>query len=150
LFWEELERKNPGLAKAKGVYIFGIRAGLGVTPHYVGQARSTLGFYGEVFSHRNCNNYNQVIHSKQGTPIISLVARPKIRGKGFVSPGKYELDFMEKLMIGMALAKNEDLINIHHTRNLREITLPGIIGNYDARKRLTNAQGSLKQLLGID
>ncbi len=147
-FWNSLEEKVPKLPKAKGVYLFGIRAGRGMTPHYVGQARSRNGFYGEVFSPKNCNNYNKIIHSTKGTPIVLLLARPRRRGSGFSKPARGELDFLEKMLIGMALSKNEELINVHHTKYMKNICVPGVIGKFDGRRRLSEAQESLRALLG--
>ena len=120
-----------------------------MTPHYVGQARSKKGFSGETCSPRNCINYNRVIHGTKGTPIILLLARPKPKRFGFALSGKRELDFLEKMIIGMALAKNDDLINVHHTKNLKEITIPGVFGKLAGHRPLSDAQECLKSLLNV-
>ena len=41
-FWEKAEAGCPGLAKASGCYIFGIRAAKGARPWYVGQAKKAF------------------------------------------------------------------------------------------------------------
>ncbi|MBK6688480.1 MAG: hypothetical protein IPG45_28670 [Deltaproteobacteria bacterium] len=66
-FWGD----NDDLGGRKGCYIFGIRAGKGWTPGYVGKA--TKSFKQEVFAHDKLTRYQQFLADyKRGTPTTPI------------------------------------------------------------------------------
>ena len=80
-FWKTVEGAADGLAAARGCYIFGIRAGKGAKPWYVGQAKRS--FKQECFAPHKLVHYNGQISGSKGTPILLLLrahdARRKVR-----------------------------------------------------------------------
>ncbi len=126
-FWEEVDAARIKLSKAKGCYIFAIRAGRGIRPWYVGQTGGS--FYGECFQSTKRDHYREALsHNSSGTPVIFLLARCTPRGalsNRVPLPG--ELDFVEKMLISHALEQNSELRNVRDTRYLRNLTLPGVL-----------------------
>ena len=79
-FWEGVGEKHPGLPDASGCYIFGIRAGGGATPWYVGQAKKT--FRQECFTPHKLLRYNEaLVNLNKGTPILLFLARQTPGGR---------------------------------------------------------------------
>src|SRR5688572_27709536 len=79
-FW----RGNPAFARGRGCYVFGVRAGRGTTPLYVGMARHN--FAREVFSHHKLTRYQQGLADySRGTPILFFMTLPERRGRANVS-----------------------------------------------------------------
>lgn len=125
----ELEAEEPGLSDACGCYVFGVRAGRGMTPYYVGQAckRSILK---EALNPSNREKYNKVISESKGNPIIFFIPmrtpRGKLRKRSKGDGGIPALDFLESWFISMAIEKNPDLINIKETKFLRSLHVTGV------------------------
>ena len=80
-FWKNANDAASELATATGCYIFGIRAGKGARPWYVGQAKKS--FKNECFTPHKLLYYNTAVLKRQGTPIMFLVAR--------MTPGRAEI-----------------------------------------------------------
>lgn len=128
LFWERVDGKKPTLADRTGCYVFALSAGGGAKPWYVGKAESQS-FYDEIFTSHKMEIFNDVLASKKGKPQIYLIPRLSTGGK-LCWPGKTKrrsVDFLETMLIGMALSRNADLKNIKDTKILREITLPALV-----------------------
>jgi hypothetical protein len=71
-------------------------------------------------------------------------------GKKFSSPsqnGHRDIDFLETMLIGMALEKNKNLLNIKKTALLREMEVPGVINSPQARP--TSNETDLRNTLGL-
>ena len=145
-FWNNLDNDFSGLSSAKGCYVFAIRAGRGIKPWYVGQTKKS--FKQECFTPVKQLHYLRALdQSKKGTPILLLVARST--GKGKISRGsipKAEADFLEKMLIGMALGQNSRLLNKKDTKYLREIRVPGLVNSPPGPP--SSAARSLKRTLG--
>lgn len=106
-FWED----NEDLAEGRGCYVFGIRAGKGYTPAYVGKA--TRSFKQETFAHHKLTRYQQFLADYQrGTPILFFVVAPKKRG----TPNSSHIQELEAFLIQTALIANPDLLNIKGTK----------------------------------
>ena len=68
-FWQSVEQGEPGLAKAVGCYVFGIRAGRGAKPWYVGKTEMRS-FKGECLTPDKLNKYNEALNGRRsGTAI---------------------------------------------------------------------------------
>ena len=145
-FWEDVERQVPKLSTARGCYVFGMKAGKGVTPWYVGQ--STTGFRNECFQASKVNHYHDVINdTTKGTPLLILISRHTKGGKISTSLPENEANFVEQYLIGLALRKNPHLKNIKNTKFLRTLQIPGVLNN-PAGAPSTGAD-LLKRSLGV-
>ena len=106
-FWKQHEAH----ALKRGCYVFGIRAGKGYTPAYVGQATNT--FKQEVFSSHKLTRYQQVLADYgKGTPVLFFLVAPVKRGK----PNKALIGDLEDYLIQTAVSANPDLMNIRGTK----------------------------------
>lgn len=100
-FWEQ----NEGLEDKMGCYIFGIRAGLGTKPHYVGEAKE--GFKQECFTPHKLEKYDDAMKSlKKGTPVMFFVY---LKGK----TGKRYIHQLEDFLIENARTRNPNVQNIN-------------------------------------
>ena len=101
-FWQQCSE----VASEKGCYVFGIAAGRGIMPFYVGSAK--IKFQQECFTDRNQNIYQRALVSrKKGAPVIFLVVQPRKRGK----PNLRHIQQLESFLIENAVAKNPELLN---------------------------------------
>ena len=106
-FWNDQDH----LGSDRGCYVFGIRAGKGLTPGYVG--RATRGFKHEVFSHHKLTRYQQFLTDyRKGTPILFFIVAPRRKG----APNAAHIRELEAFLIQVALAANPDLLNVKGTR----------------------------------
>lgn len=106
-FWQKI-----GDGHRRGVYVFGIRAGRGFTPLYVGRTtRQTLKT--RVEQHIDSGKFNGMLKPiRKGTPMLFLLSRV---GKGRRSKGAIEE--LEIEFINHAFGKNPDL---HNDRGIRK------------------------------
>jgi hypothetical protein len=106
-FW----RANGDLASARGCYVFGIRAGKGLTVAYVGKATKT--FKQEALSPLKLTRYLQVLADYQkGTPVLFFLVAPTRKGK----PNNSHVGELENFLIQTGVAANPDLMNIQGTK----------------------------------
>lgn len=106
-FWE----RNAELGKRRGCYVFGIRAGKGFTPGYVGQA--TRSFKGEVFTHHKLTRYQQFLADRaKGTPVLFFLLAPKQPGATNAS----HITQLEDFLVQAGVAANPYLMNIRGTK----------------------------------
>lgn len=105
-FWET----NTDIGSRRGCYVFGIRAGKGWTPGYVGRAKS---FKQEVFAHHKLTRYQQfLVEYAKGTPVLFFVTLPKKKG----APNASHIRELEEFLIQAGLAANPNLLNIKGTK----------------------------------
>ena len=143
-FWEQVNDKEPGLSTARGCYIFvASTPSRPLKPWYVGQAKNK--FDPEAF--RNLDGYNSILNNTSKTPYMFLLAdmTPQDQWKSTKDSNKKdpEIDYLETLLIGLALEKNPKLLNIQKARMLANLSIPGIVG---ASAR-TNSEKALKDML---
>lgn len=127
-FWKQVEDDEPYVSNSCGCYVFAIRAGKGVRPWYVGLAEKQS-FEHECYSIHKINIYNEALAERKGTPILFLIAR-RTNGEKFSKPssnGHRSAQLLETLLIGSALDKNPDLMNVKDTAFLRDMTVPTIL-----------------------
>ena len=100
------------LAKCAGCYVFGVRAGRGMTPLYVGKA--TKSFAQEAFAVDKLNKYHTGLSQyKKGTPVLFfLCPPPSKKGKTNLK----HITALEKLLIQQGALANPHLINVHHNK----------------------------------
>ena len=145
-FWVGVDKIVADLKNGRGCYVFATRAGGGFTPWYVGQSKGS--FSKEVFSHKNRNHYQQVYGDiAAATPVLFLVTRITPGGKlskKTLSEG--EANYIEHKLIGYALGKNPDLINVSNTKLHKEVVIPGV---HNSSGKLDRPSRNLRTTLGI-
>jgi len=102
---------NDDIAASRGCYVFGIRAGRGMTPAYVGKA--TRSFKQEIFQHHKLTRYQQVLADyRRGTPVLFFLIAPTKRG----APNRAHIGELEDFLIQTGQAANPHLMNIRGTK----------------------------------
>jgi len=100
------------LAKSAGCYVFGVRAGKGITPLYVGKA--TKGFAQETFAADKLNKYHHGLSQyKRGTPVLFFLSPPTSK-KG--KTNLKHITALEKVLIQQGALANPHLINVHYRK----------------------------------
>jgi hypothetical protein len=106
-FW----RSNGKCADYRGLYVFGRRAGKGITPGYVGKA--TKGLEREIFAPDKLNKYHRfLIQRKKGAPVFFFVLAPDRRGKVNLR----QIAKVERYLVNLGFTANRNLINKHYTK----------------------------------
>ncbi len=147
-FWEHVETAKPGLSKACGCYVFALKNGDNIKAWYVGKAEKQS-FVSECFSSGKRLIFNEVLVDRNGTPLLFLI--PRLTSSGRLchptSSAYRDIEFLETMLIGIALEENAELFNVRKTKYLREMKVPGIINSAQARP--TNAVIGLRNALGL-
>lgn len=144
-FWSEIDAEAKGLSDACGCYVFSIRR----RAWYVGLAEKQS-FCQECFALHKLTQYNYALQHVSGEPQLHLLAKLTPTGR-FASPGvsgHRDIQFLETLLIGMALNQNENLQNVRGTKFLREMRVPGILRTARGEGRLAPVR-SLRDALGM-
>lgn len=144
--WHMVEADAPGLSTACGCYVFSIRR----RAWYVGMA-ACQPFLKECFSPHKINHFNVALQKVPGRPYLHLIAKLTPTGR-FASPtkaGHPDIEFLESMLIGMALKQNEQLQNIIGTRFLKEMKVPGILRTERGQGNLKPVK-ALRDVLGLD
>jgi hypothetical protein len=151
-FWDTVvKKKDSDLPNACGCYVFALKNGDNIVAWYVGKTEKRT-FQQECFGAAQINIYNEVLVNHSGKPLLFILPRLTSAKKIFSKPtkGRYrDVEFLETLLIGMALDRNKYLTNIKKTKLLREMIVPGVINSPQARPMkavsdLRNALGSNK------
>lgn len=150
-FWKMVDDQYDGLSVACGCYLFGLRAGKGMRPWYVGKAQRQS-FLDECFKPDKLVYYNETIGSKQGVPVMFLIGKKTGGGNKFAKPtgtknGHGDISFLEQHLIGKALNRNSDLCNIKSTKLYSELVVPGVFNSPQGNPG--GAAKQLKVLLGL-
>lgn len=136
---------NKNLSETCGCYVFTIRKQGGARPWYIGKAER-MTFSKECLNSRNIITLNGLLDDGHGQPELYLL--PLLTGSGkFASPTtskRVEVDYLESMLIGMGIQRNEKLTNISKTRMLRELEVVGFMHT----KRLARG-GAAKELRDI-
>jgi len=148
----EYKKGSTALSSACGCYVFAIRAGRGILPWYVGKAERTP-FGKECLTDRNINTYNLLLKNRAGTPLMYLLAEMTGGGKfakttsKTTNVGTTPIDFLETMLIRMAIKRNKDLTNIGKTKMVRELEVVGLMNT----KRLARGgvASELRRVFGL-
>jgi hypothetical protein len=119
-----------GLSNAPGCYVFVMKAAKGYMPWYVGKSvKPAFTTVEEALSPQKVNKYNYIISQKKGTPMLFIVAALTDGGKFCkrTRNGLLAVNFVEQWLIGQALNKNPELLNVHYAGFLRSLHVPGMI-----------------------
>jgi hypothetical protein len=145
-FWDAIDEEIEGLSGACGCYIFAAHN----KPWYVGRA-CKQSFRKECLAHHKVSAYNHVLgRYERAAPWLYLL--PKLTpAENFANPsvnGHRDISALEKILIGFALARNEDAVNISGTKFLREMNVPGIINSKPGQSSSTAVKG-IRSLFGF-
>ncbi|HEY0919857.1 hypothetical protein [Devosia sp.] len=147
--WDDFEAEvgAPRLRDACGCYVFAIRASKGMRPWYIGKAERQA-FKNECFTAHKLEHYNRVLAaSERGTPLLFFYARKTPTRDVWSKPsrtGYRDVDLLEDLLIGAALRKNRELLNVQKTDLLMNMEVPGFLNS--RRGKLSTAANDLKRL----
>jgi hypothetical protein len=147
-FWSRVEKElEDCLSGEIGCYIFSIRAGKGALPWYVGFAEKQS-FRKECFASHKLVHYNNAIVKRKGTPLLTLVAKYRPKGKLINPTGNEHRDiqFLETILISNCLRRNADLFNLKDTKLLREMVVPGLLNT--PKGKAVSAVLDLKTIIG--
>lgn len=116
-FWLE----NPHFAERRGCYVFGVRAGGGFSPGYVGKAGRT--FRQECFAPHKLAKYQQFLADYgKGTPVLFLLAAEVKKG----APPLNHIQDLESFLIQLGVVANPDLLNVRGTKQA-EWSIRGVL-----------------------
>lgn len=128
--WDSVDHADPGLADACGCYVFAIRNGGGILPWYVGKAERQS-FKLESLTEHKTTKYNEALLAcGKGTPLLYLYARVTRERHNFSKPTRSEyrdVSYLEKMLIGLALRRNPNVLNARETELLRTMCVPGLL-----------------------
>ena len=154
-FFKTMEDQREGLSKAFGCYVFCTQWGEKLKPWYVGQTKGKGGLFFESTHATKIAGYNEIFSDFKNYPTACLlyVARLTPRGK-FAKANTTEFDWLEKFLITQALDENPELLNVKHTKLLRRILIPGVLGSRTkngtgGQGNYSSAQKSLRLALGV-
>lgn len=137
-FW--LSPRTEYLQSERGVYVFAMRAGPGLTPLYVGKATKT--FRQEVFTDRNLHKVTGAMADwRRGNPVLFLLAQTQGR------VATRAIAELERFLINEAVLRNPDLRNVQGIDGGPRYEVPGVTGV--KRGRRTTAQIAFRRLLGL-
>ena len=149
-FWSSVKTESGhDLQKARGCYLYVIRAGQGWKPWYVGQSKT--GFAKEVFTNSKQDYYTEVHESyKKGTPMMFLITRLTKGGKFMTGTlGKNEANYVEQFFIIRAYRKNSNLKNVKGVKIADELFIPGIFNDNTSQKKLNGSTKDLMSCLNL-
>jgi len=115
-FWTQVDDAKAGLSRACGCYVFALKNGSSLKPWYVGKAERQA-FHEECFSPAKRLIFNDVLLKRNGTPLLFFLPRLTPKRK-LCKPTAWKLrdiEFLETMLIGIALEQNASLANIKKT-----------------------------------
>lgn len=127
-FWETVDKMEVCLSDACGCYVFALSSGGSKRPWYIGKAEKQA-FRAECFQPHKINHYNSIVGKLKGRPLLYLIA--KITSDNYFtrpsSNGNDQISTLENMLIGIALSRNKDLLNLKGTKYMRELIVHGLI-----------------------
>lgn len=143
-FWDWVDGDEEGLSYSCGCYVLSIRG----TPWYVGMAQRQ-DFRHECFSHHKITLFDTALSKGKGSPKLHLIARRTPGGKFCkTSSNAYrDVEFLENLLIGFALQRNDELVNIRGTTLLRNMHVSGFVNTKKGEARAQTVI-DLRKILG--
>lgn len=137
----ELWEKVGDVRHEKGIYVFGIRAGKGFTPYYVGKTNNR--FENECSNSHKLNVYKTALMFGNGRPVIFFLVQ-KNETKRINNDKK--LRRVERFFIQIAYNKNKDLLNKHGIKG-DNWSIKGVINSSQGKP--SKASQKFKTLMGL-
>jgi len=148
-FWESIEAEFPLLSGACGCYVFGVRAAKGTLPWYVGKA-AFQSFGSECFTSDKIVKYNRACRGRRkGTPVLFFYAKVTPGTGRFSRPsgnGARDIALLENMLIGIALKRNSNLVNIKDTKHFTQMVVPGLLNS--RKGKLQWGASKAKEMMG--
>ena len=137
-FWEQVQHASEQygsepqeLGQAIGCYAFGLRHGDTLKPWYIGMTLAKGGFRREILQQHKRDHYDEVVGAHRGAPIIFLM--PLLTPEGYFSRdrtgSKPLIQWVEKMLVGVALRQNLHCRNQRDTKYLRNVVVHGIFNS---------------------
>lgn len=137
-FWGQVQQASgeygygtKELELAIGCYVFGLRHGEALKPWYIGMTVAKGGFRSEVLQKHKRNHYDEVVKNNRGAPIMLLM--PLLTPTGYFSldttTNKPLIQWVEKMLFGVALRQNIKCRNQRDTKYLRNVVVHGIFNS---------------------
>jgi hypothetical protein len=144
-FWSNVDEAVSELSAACGCYVYTLRG----RAWYVGRAERQT-FKAECYTPHKVMLYNDALDSVGGDAALIFVAERTLQNR-FTSPTVRSIPavrMLEDRLIGLAVARNEKLLNIRGTKFLRNMRVPGVINTGSGGARAA-AVKALKKSLGV-
>ncbi len=139
-FWEQEDATL--VAPKQGCYVFGLRAGKGITPWYVGRTSRSL--KKECFHYHKLAHYNKVLfRGVKGRPVMFFV----VPEGGRKTVSAKTLKDMEKSLIQTALFKNPRIANTKNTKNIPHWGIAGVVRSGKGKSSATSRK--FKSMMGL-
>ena len=136
-WWSETVNVYHGPSPERGIgcYMFTLGSKR-IKPWYIGQTVCAGGFRDEAFTDHKLDHYNAAFAGRNGPPAIfffPLITRDFYNEGWRLSKDRTRrvrklVDWLERTLIGMALAQNNDLRNKKDATYLRTVRVRGILG----------------------
>jgi len=137
-FWEQVREASArygsqpkALEQTIGCYAFGLRHGDTMKPWYIGMTVAQGGFRREVLQRHKLDHYDEVIQRHHGAPIMFLM--PLLTPEGYFSRDRSStkplIQWVEKMLFGVALRQNPRCRNQRDTKYLRSVVVHGIFNS---------------------
>lgn len=120
-----------------------------LVPWYVGKTNAKTGFYREVFTSHKIQHYTGIIEQKPGWKphmLLFPLITPSWRFSKAFATDKPLIEWMERTLIGMALAKNPDLYNKRDTALLKNCIVDGVFGRFGSYQKYPAALAARQAL----
>jgi len=146
-FWADVEAEVPGLPIGCGCYVFSLKAPRGTKPWYVGKAERTA-FRNECLAPHKALIYLSAVAEKKGTPELMLIAQVTPTGKlrNPTNGRRPAISALESMLIGMAVSRNGELVNIQGTKMYRDLEVQGFL---NSRRGQSGSPKYLRGMFGI-
>lgn len=135
--WDGLQVTD--LKHAIGCYLFAMRRGEKLIPYYVGKTTAKTGFEGEIFTPHKIEHYRRAVERRPSyRPQILLFPLTNATHDGFSAAHASQkplIEWLEKILIGMALARNPDATNARDTKRLKQCIVDGVFGKQTRREK---------------
>ncbi len=140
------------LERAIGCYAFGLKvAENDLRPWYIGMTTCDRGFRGEVFQKHKRDHYDTVLRTRRGEPVMFLM--PLLTPEGRFSrdrgTAKPLIQWVEKMLFGVALRVNPHCRNQRDTKFLREVQVRGVF-NHGTRGPPGPAVTAARRMFGTE
>lgn len=157
-FWDAVaeydEDAGAPLKSAIGCYVFVMSRGTVIRPWYVGKTNAIAGFQGEIFTPHKLKHYKEIIglcaSGWKPQMLLFPLATAGNRLSYAYKTDKPLIEWMERTLIGMGLAKNPQLFNTRDTKWLRECVVDGVFGDYKSHQRYEGAIAARKALTNYE
>ena len=151
--WNDANEWDEELSTTIGCYMFCIKNGQNSMPWYVGMTVCQQGFYGEVFADHKIELYNSI---SQRRGIREMYLFPLMTGDSGDSKRfsrarvakRPVIQWLEKTLMGIALQRNPELLNLKDLTLPRSVTVRGVIGEKLQGRPLSEVASVRQALFG--